>query len=135
VLLFLVNYFGADWAIKAQYVILGVLGLSILTFLGGAAVHFDTATFATNWAPAADSDTGFWALFAVFFPAVTGIMAGVNMSGDLAEPERSLPRGTLAAVGVGALVYLAQILLTGGSTPRAELVAQPYESLVEHALF
>jgi hypothetical protein len=57
------------------------------------------------------------------------------MSGDLENPGRSIPRGTLAAVGVGFLVYLAQIILSGGAYDRQSLVAMPYELLHDNALF
>lgn len=133
--LFMVNYVGAEWAIKAQYFILTVLGLAIVVFLGGALLQFDPATLQANWDPVYDEGTDFWVIFAVFFPAVTGIMAGVNMSGDLAEPEKSIPKGTLAAILVGALIYLLQIVITGGSTSRLELIGDPYGSLLDQALF
>ncbi|MEZ4710579.1 MAG: hypothetical protein R3A44_25490 [Caldilineaceae bacterium] len=32
----------------------------------------------------------FWRIFAVFFPAVTGVLAGVNLSGTLANPRASI---------------------------------------------
>nr|NIQ12119.1 amino acid permease [Gammaproteobacteria bacterium]NIR93641.1 amino acid permease [Gammaproteobacteria bacterium] len=57
-------------------------------------------------AESASGVAGFWVVFAVFFPAVTGIMAGLSMSGDLANPRQSIPRGSVAATLVGLLVYL-----------------------------
>jgi len=134
--LFLIAWVGAGWAIKTQYVIMAILGLSILSFMAGAALHFNASNFARNWtANAALPGISFWAVFAIYFPAVTGIMAGVNMSGDLADPGRSIPRGTLAAVGVGFLVYFIQMLICGGAQTRSELLNGSFETLCRQALF
>jgi amino acid transporter len=140
-LLFGVAYVGAGWAIRTQYLIMAFLVLAILAFMGGQIVNFSAERFAANWSAAdAESLPGvtvlpFWVLFAIYFPAVTGIDAGINMSGDLEDPARSIPRGTLAAVGVGFAVYLAQMLLSGGAYDRAAMHANPYGLLRENAIF
>lgn len=135
-LLFLVVFKGAGWAIKTQYVIMAVLFISIFTFMAGAARNFDKTLFAVNWKPDySDTTLNFWTVFAIYFPAVTGIMAGVNMSGNLKNPTQSIPRGTFAAIGVGFVVYALQIFIVGGATARGELVQEPYDSLMKQALW
>ncbi len=142
--LFTLAFFGAGWAIKTQYMIMAFLFFSILVFLGGAISHFNLATLQHNLYPDYTSiDTtsnsgpffSYWLIFAIYFPAVTGIDAGINMSGDLEDPARSIPRGTLAAVGLGFLVYLLQIVLSGGAFDRQNLVTAPFVLLQENALF
>jgi hypothetical protein len=134
--LFLISYVGAKWAIKTQYVIMTILGLSILVFLGGAAFHFNRAVFIENFSSQYSGPSiTFWTVFAIYFPAVTGIMAGVNMSGDLENPGRSIPMGTMAAVGAGFIIYALQILLCGGAQTRFQLLGSSFETLGEQALF
>jgi amino acid transporter len=143
-ILFLLVFFGAGWAIKIQFVIMAFLFLAIIAFLGGALQLFSFATLHQNlnpgYTPVDLQDRlsplfSYWVVFAIYFPAVTGIAAGVNMSGDLDDPGRSIPRGTLAAVGVGFLVYFAQIVLCGGAYERSALITAPYELLHDNALF
>ena len=80
---------------------------------------------AANAADGPAVKVGFWVVFAVFFPAVTGIMAGVNMSGDLKDPSRSIPWGTFAAVGVGYLIYMTLPVLLYFRAPTEALIEDP----------
>lgn len=114
---------GAGWAIRIQYLILVILAGAILSFALGAGSLFSLERFAANFAPAYSSGQSALTMFALFFPAATGIMAGANMSGDLRDPARSLPLGTFAAIGVTALVYLSLILLLAGGVDRQVLIS------------
>lgn len=138
-LLLLVNLLGASWAIRAQYFILGALLLSIIFFLGGALTHFEIARFEANlssdYTPIGGQNMSFWAAFAIYFPAVTGIMTGVNMSGDLRSPSVSIPKGTFAAIGVGFIIYIAEIVICAGAQDRAQLKGYFYETLLDQSLF
>ena len=135
-ILFCICYVGAKWAVKTQYVIMIILGLSIVAFMGGAIVHFQRDVFLENWSCSYRGPSmSFWVVFALYFPAVTGIMAGVNMSGDLKNPARSIPLGTLAAVAVGFVIYGMQILLGGGAQSRDQLLDASFETFRNQALF
>ncbi|CAK9294591.1 unnamed protein product [Gordionus sp. m RMFG-2023] len=59
--------------------------------------------------------TSFTILLGIYFPSVTGIMAGSNRSGDLADAQNSIPKGTLAAIIFTSLVYISSALLFAAS--------------------
>ena len=94
----------AALVLKLQVPIMIAVGLSILALLIGALTgssHAPEMIATYRTAP-----KGFWYIFAVFFPAVTGFTAGIGMSGDLKDPRKSIPKGTLLAVSTGLVVYL-----------------------------
>uniref|UniRef100_A0A8D0H9S7 Solute carrier family 12 member 6 n=1 Tax=Sphenodon punctatus TaxID=8508 RepID=A0A8D0H9S7_SPHPU len=61
----------------------------------------------------ADIATSFTLLVGIFFPSVTGIMAGSNRSGDLKDAQKSIPIGTILAILTTSLVYLSNVVLFG----------------------
>ncbi len=119
---FLCVLVGAGWTIKVQYVILALVGAALASFYAGAASAFRLEAFGEGTSPGYVHGASLWTTFALFFPAVTGIMAGANMSGDLKDPGRMIPRGTLAAIGVTTAVYLTVAFLLAGARPREALV-------------
>ena len=113
----------AQSAIRAQYGIMAVIALSLLSLLFGSGLE---GVEPQGLGPSALADPeNFWVVFAVFFPAVTGIMAGVNMSGDLADPGRSIPKGTFLAVGVGYLIYMILPVFLALRVDTQTLVSDP----------
>lgn len=97
-----IAYRGAGFAIKIQYFILAILAFSLLSFYLGKTPEGITVGNGQNYLPGEN----FWSVFSIFFPAVTGIMAGASMSGDLKEPGKAIPRGTIAAILVTTVIYL-----------------------------
>ncbi len=60
----------------------------------------------------------FFAVFSIYFPAATGIMAGANISGDLKNPSKAIPMGTLLAILITTLIYLGALWMTGATCVR-----------------
>lgn len=117
-----IAYVSAQFAARIQYLILGIVGLSLVSVLlasfpiAGRAGLTETAVL---WGPF--STWSFWEAFAIFFPAVTGIMVGISLSGSLKEPRRSIPIGTMSAIGLTMIVYLLLAYWLARVAPASEL--------------
>ncbi len=125
--LFVIAFISANLAFRVQYLIMAVIFGSLISVAvaGFSGSMQQPVTWWGNFPGSLEnnfSGATFWVVFAVFFPASTGIMAGANMSGELENPRRSIPVGTLSAIGVSLLVYLALAYWLARSATTEELL-------------
>ncbi|MEW5976182.1 MAG: amino acid permease [Acidobacteriota bacterium] len=135
--LFTIAALSANLAFRIQFLIMAIIAASLIsvfvTFFQGPASHPVTWWGRFPGSPEHNyAGVGFWTVFAVFFPAATGIMAGANMSGELKDPRRSIPIGTLSAIGVSTLVYLLLAYWLARTATPDELV-QNYTVMIDRA--
>ncbi|WP_159519132.1 APC family permease [Sunxiuqinia indica] len=111
---------GANMGMKALYFVVAILLTSLVFFFIGDSplkpheVHFHSHI---------PNNLNFFFVFTIIFPAFTGLAAGLGLSGDLKDPKKSIPRGTLWATIVGMLVYIAAAYKFTISASPEELVA------------
>ena len=76
----------------------------------GGFVGYSNALFRENFVPYFQrdkfGDQSFLTCFAVFFPSVTGILAGTSITGDLRDPSGAIPKGTFVATIISSTIYL-----------------------------
>ncbi len=125
-LLFLTK--GADIGVKILYVVAAILFVSIIFFLVGKPIEGFEYT-AMDFTHGIKSHEKFFKVFTIIFPAFTGIAAGLGLSGDLAEPKKSLPRGTMWATFVGMIVYVIIAIKFATSASSLDL-ANPHKNVM-----
>nr|WP_319270608.1 amino acid permease [uncultured Draconibacterium sp.] len=111
---------GANVGMKALYVVVAILLTSIaMFFLGDSTIKPEVVNFHSK----IPNNLNFFFVFTIIFPAFTGLAAGLGLSGDLKDPKKSIPRGTLWATVVGMLVYIAVAYKFAVSATPEDLVA------------
>jgi len=109
-------------AVRSQYFVMLAILISLVSLYFGDTID---GVEVDKWSNRIEDADSFWVVFAVFFPAVTGIMAGVNMSGDLKNPSVAIPVGTFLAVGVGYVIYMIIPLVIAGRADAQALIDDP----------
>jgi len=123
--LMIVSLISAKTAMKIQYIIMFLIATSLLSFFLSRGERTGEITLWGGF-----ESVPFWAVFAIFFPAVTGIEAGAAMSGDLKNPKRSLSIGILSAIAISFVVYVALAFWMDHTIPLEKLRDQ-YTILIE----
>ena len=137
-----IAYKSADLAIKTQYFIMAIITASIAVIV--MAAYYGSMQYPTSevlkWGGFEGSvennfsGSDFWIVFAVFFPAATGIMAGANMSGELKDPRKSIPVGTLWAIGISFIIYIGLAYWIARSATVEELLSN-YNIMIDKSFF
>ncbi|KAK2870718.1 hypothetical protein Q8A67_023245 [Cirrhinus molitorella] len=128
ILLLGISVAGMEWEAKAQIFLLVILITAIFNYFIGAFIPveskkkfgffgYDAGILADNFGPDFRGQT-FFSVFSIFFPAATGILAGANISGDLADPQSAIPKGTLLAILITGLVYMGVAISAGACIVR-----------------
>ncbi|XP_053573436.1 solute carrier family 12 member 1 [Bombina bombina] len=130
VLLLGISVAGMEWEAKTQVVLLIILLVAIANFFIGTIIptyeekrargffNYQAAIFAENFGPDFRNGEGFFSVFAIFFPAATGILAGANISGDLEDPQDAIPKGTMLAIFITTIAYLGVAICAAASVVR-----------------
>jgi amino acid transporter len=120
----------AALAARAQAVMLAVVAVAVMSAFGGWYGAELQAPAVIGRFPQAS----LLECFAIFFPAATGIMVGVGMSGSLEKPSQSIPKGTMLAWGTTFVVYVLGAVWYATVVPRQELLTNKL-AMADHALF
>ncbi len=105
-----ISLMGAKRAMALQTPILAFVGISLVALVV-AGLFGEQVSAEDLGGLKTVPDVGFWAVFAVFFPAVTGVMAGLGLSGDLKDARVSIPRGSISATLTGFAVYVVVVVV------------------------
>ncbi|XP_034943352.1 bumetanide-sensitive sodium-(potassium)-chloride cotransporter [Chelonus insularis] len=126
---------GMEWEAKAQIGLLIILLIALVDFFIGTFVGpksneeyakgfigYNAQLLKQNFKPDYREydgvDHGFFSVLAIFFPAATGILAGANISGDLKDPQKAIPKGTLLAILLTTISYILMAIMVGATVVR-----------------
>uniref|UniRef100_A0A1I7RP02 Solute carrier family 12 member 3 n=1 Tax=Bursaphelenchus xylophilus TaxID=6326 RepID=A0A1I7RP02_BURXY len=129
-ILITIVFIGTGFESKMQVVLLGVQFMAIGDYFIGTFLPpsedlrlrgltgYSVDTIKDNFWPVFRDGYGFFQTFSIYFPAATGIMAGANISGDLANPQKAIPRGTLLSIAFTTVIYMLLVFCTGATVVR-----------------
>ena len=123
---------GTGSGLKTLYIVNAILAVSLLLFFFGSAIGGSPIEVGEESVKAVSDNFGFFngdsffIVFAICFPAFTGMTAGVGLSGDLKNPGKSIPLGTMAATITGLVVYILIVWKLSASASQADLLGDQF---------
>ena len=120
ILLVVIIFRGATIGVSLLWIVVSILAISLIMFFAGYPLVEKSYQ---EYLVKVDNPDSFFIVFAIIFPAFTGMTAGVGLSGDLKNPRKSIPLGTLSATLVGMIVYIFVVLKLVSSLP-VEVLAE-----------
>jgi len=105
-IIFVLSLLSTRLAVKAQVVVMGVVCFSLFFILLSSNTSnpiLEVPLISTF------EEMPFWTLFALFFPAVTGLMAGIGLSGELSDPKSQIPKGVMTALVLTTFIYIGMV--------------------------
>lgn len=117
----ILSYVSTNLVVKTQLIIFLVIAFSVYTVFSGS-----PSNIPADFAPIPTLETlTFWAAFSMFFPATTGIEAGMSVSGELRNPNRSLPIGTIGSIIIAYLLYSSLAFFLSTNVSKELLISYP----------
>lgn len=116
ILVLAVIFRGASIGVKTLWLVVGILVVSLFSFFLGSPIP-EMETSGVYVLKGLKVHDPFILVFAICFPAFTGMTAGVGLSGDLANPRKSIPLGVLSATLTGLIVYVLLVIKLSYSAP------------------
>jgi len=113
---FILSYISVKFVAKIYYIVFAVITLSLISFFAGGSHNGNIILWGSF------EKASFWQVFALFFPAVTGIEAGAAMSGDVKDAKKSLPLGILSAIFITMIIYMVSAFFLGRNASEQELL-------------
>lgn len=132
-IIFTIVMISVSWEAKIELILIVIVIVSYVNYVIGTFIPPTAAQYAkgftgyswenvkTNFRPDWRGED-FISIFSVYFPSITGILAGAGISGELREPNTAIPKGTLLGILCTTLVYLGSIWLTGVTAVRWECI-------------
>ena len=104
-LIYLIIKKGSSIGLKMLYFVVAILAISLVLFFIGPGTD---GVYSGTIPDLSDSpNITFFTVFAICFPGFTGMTAGVGLSGDLKNPSKAIPLGTMLATVIGMFIYIA----------------------------
>ena len=116
---------GSGSGLKMLYIVTGIMALSLLLFFAGKPIDAgDDLTRIPGNNFGFFNGNNFFIMFAICFPAFTGMTAGVGLSGDLRNPSKAIPLGTIGGTITGLVVYMLVVWKLSVSASQVDLLGK-----------